>query len=116
MQTNRFRYRIIIGLDDDIALDAFAHAIAEQLTRRFGGCTMYETIGYWAEDGAKDIVYYGEQNTEDGWVIEVVTTKQDDDFVQALVQLASTKIEWDVKGSWIHFEVEQIKLTPFQIL
>ena len=47
----RHRYRVIIALEKKETVGQFANEIAKEFTIRFGGATILEGTGYWAEHG-----------------------------------------------------------------
>lgn len=121
----RHRYRIIIGIENAILLQLFAAEIGRRLTEKFGGCTILEGQGFWAENGNEDLDrnYTGIMQ-EPSRAIEVVTKYPSDYTIPIIVQEAADSFhEWDspnVEGKplskqWVHFEHERIEVDHFQI-
>ena len=60
METNRYKYTIIVALALAHETAIFGREICKRITSRYGGCSQSEGTGYWAEDGDKDLTVYGQ--------------------------------------------------------
>ncbi len=69
--------------------------LCEALSRRFGGCTLYRTIGYWSEEGYLFKKSYDEIKEEQGYGIKVLI-EEDLDQVEKIIrtELNSSDIKW----------------------
>lgn len=91
----------------------WADKIADAFADYFGGATTYFGEGQWKSDAHKYAdMYLGERMKEDCAVIEVVTTKKLDLFIQSIIKNRATRKN---EGQWVHMERERIKCNHFQI-
>ena len=69
--------------------------LCESLSRRFAGCTLYRTIGYWSEEGYLFKKSYEEIKEEQGYGIKVLI-EEDLDQVEKIIRtyLADTDLNW----------------------
>ncbi len=119
METNRYKYTIIVALALAHETAIFGREICKRITSRYGGCSQSEGTGYWAEDGDKDLTVYGKPMVEYFNKVEVVTVDKSRDALKALVHLAAKTVREDfdlkVKGQWIHFEEIPLYCEHFEI-
>lgn len=116
---NRYRYRVILALEDRNTTDLIGDAICRRLTIRFGGATRLQGEGYWAHDGNEFRGTYTGIMVEPCTVIEVCTVDRNRDLIQYVVkdvaQWAEEKMGIHMKEQWVHFEEEEVKVEHFQI-
>ena len=67
-------------------------SLCEALSRRFSGCTLYRTIGYWSEEGYRFKDSYGE---EQGYGVKVLI-EEDLGQVEKIIRtyLSETELKW----------------------
>ena len=70
-------------------------SLCEALSRRFSGCTLYRTIGYWSEEGYLFKESYEGITEEEGYGIKVLI-EEDLDQVEKVIRtyLSETEINW----------------------
>lgn len=70
-------------------------SLCEALSRRFLGCTLYKTIGYWSEEGYLFKDSYQGISEEQGYGIKVLI-EEDLDQVEKIIRtyLSETEIKW----------------------
>ena len=119
MEANRHKYTIIVALDKRDPLIDIALAFGKLLTINYGGCTITNAVGFWAEDADQDKDTYGKQMVEHARKIEVVTTGDEADYIKMLFNSAIEDCkqlnDYDYSGQWIHFEHIEIECEHFQI-
>lgn len=116
MKPNRHKYTIIFAMSDQWSVTALASSFGKLLTRVYGGCTITNAEGYWAEDASEDKVSYGSQMIEPARKVEVVTSKkQRSEIIVLFKQAINDTPEYDFKDQWIHFEHTEIECEHFQI-
>lgn len=69
--------------------------LCEALSRRFSGCTLYRTIGYWSEEGYLFKKSYEGITEEEGYGIKVLI-EEDLDQVEKIIRtyLSETETNW----------------------
>ena len=119
METNRNKYSIIVALDKLSPLKDLALVFGTELTKKYGGCTITNALGFWAQDGEQFKDTYGKQMVEHARKFEVVTMDEQRAEVQQLFRDAIIKCalwnDYDYSGQWIHFEQVEINCEHFQI-
>lgn len=70
-------------------------SLCEALSKRFSGCTLYRTIGYWSEEGYLFKTSYEEIKEEPGYGIKVLIG-EDLDQVEKIIRtyLSDTDLKW----------------------
>ena len=70
-------------------------SLCEALSRRFLGCTLYKTIGYWSEEGYIFKKSYEGITEEEGYGIKVLI-EEDLDKVEKIIRtyLSDTEVRW----------------------
>jgi hypothetical protein len=70
-------------------------SLCEALSRRFLGCTLYKTIGYWSEEGYIFKKSYEGITEEEGYGIKVLI-EEDLDQVEKIIRtyLSDTEVRW----------------------
>ena len=70
-------------------------SLCEALSRRFSGCTLYRTIGYWSEEGYLFKKSYEEITEEQGYGIKVLI-EEELDQVEKIIRtyLSETDLKW----------------------
>lgn len=70
-------------------------SLCESLSRRFSGCTLYKTMGYWSREGYQFKKYYGGVSEEEGYGIKILT-EENLDQVEKIIRtyLSDTEINW----------------------
>ena len=70
-------------------------SLCEALSRRFLGCTLYKTIGYWSEQGYIFKKSYEGITEEEGYGIKVLI-EEDLDQVEKIIRtyLSDTEVRW----------------------
>lgn len=69
--------------------------LCESLSRRFLGCTLYRTLGYWSEEGYLFKKSYEGITEEEGYGIKVLI-EEDIDQVEKIIRtyLSDTEVKW----------------------
>lgn len=70
-------------------------SLCEALSRRFSGCTLYKTLGYWSEEGYLFKKSYEGITEEQGYGIKVLI-EDNLDQVKKVIRtcLSETKVKW----------------------
>ncbi len=70
-------------------------SLCEALSRRFSGCTLYRTMGYWSEEGYLFKESYEDIKEEEGYGIKVLIG-EDLDQVEKIIRtyLSDSDLKW----------------------
>ena len=70
-------------------------SLCEALSRRFSGCTLYRTIGYWSEEGYRFKDSYEGVSEEQGYGVKVLI-EEDMGQVEKIIRtyLSETELKW----------------------
>jgi hypothetical protein len=70
-------------------------ALCEDLSKRFSGCTLYKTIGYWSDEGYLFKESYEGITEEEGYGIKVLTEESLEQVEKVIrTYLSDTELNW----------------------
>ena len=69
--------------------------LCESFSKRFSGCTLYKTVGYWSEEGYLFKKSYDGITEEDGYGLKILI-EDDIDQVEKIIRtyLSDTDLNW----------------------
>lgn len=107
-EEKRFRITLIFGAPE---IDKAAkRAVIRNLSRKYGGCTVINSKGYWSEQGDQFTDNYDRIANEHGFILTVSVMEYEPDVIRkACEPMKKSGCEW------IHCEIETVFAKHFQI-